>query len=225
MMLAPSNSLFSRIGSGLEPELFHGMPVGAAPWGWAFACGVLKILLAAASLALFLLGDGPIVSAVGWLLLAGGVAELLLGWGSRRSHLGNVTLASGTLTIVAGMFFVASGWTGLLPLANVVMIWLLLRGLVSLDVGFHSRNTLTANWEWLVIRGAVDLGLGVALLMGIHITAVIILVLGSTQEIAAVFGLLLAASFAVAGAGLIAIALAQRRWIPPAGSASREASE
>jgi uncharacterized membrane protein HdeD (DUF308 family) len=207
---------FAMTAQRLEPEVFHGMPAGAAAWGWAFACGSFKLLLAAASVVLFLLDDKPMVSAVGWLLLAGGAAEVLLGWGSRRSHLGSVTLASGALTLIAGMFFVASGWTGLLPLANVVMIWLLLRGLVSLDVGLHSRNTLAANWEWLVTRGAVDLGLGAMLLMGIHITAVMLLLLGSTREIAAAFGLLLAASFAVAGMGLITIALAQRRWTPQA---------
>jgi uncharacterized membrane protein HdeD (DUF308 family) len=196
------------------PNISRGMPIGSAAWEWTLVCGFLKVLLAMAALALPLLETKPMIAGVGWLLIAGGAGEFVLGWGSRRSHLGALTLISGAVTIIAGTIFVVSGWDGFFPLLHVMTIWLLLRAWVAIDVGLHSRNTLAANWEWLTARGLVDLGLGMTLLIGIPITSIVILLFGRTKEVVATFGVLLAVSFAVAGVGLIAIALAQRRWAP-----------
>ena len=145
------------------------------------------------------------------MLLAGGAAEFALGWGAHRTLLGKVTLGSGILTILAGILFVGSGWKGLFPLTSVSMIWLLLRGLISLDVGIQARGAHHADWFWLVLRGFTDFGLGMMLLLGLPMAAIAILLFNETQEMVSSFGIVLAISFAVAGVGLVVMGLTQRR--------------
>jgi uncharacterized membrane protein HdeD (DUF308 family) len=102
------------------------------------------------------------------------------------------------------------------------MIWLLLRGMISLDVGIQARTGYGQSWFWLVLRGVTDFGLGLTLLVGLPMAAVAILLFNETREAVSTFGILLAISFAVAGLGLVVMAFSQRRWeANSAGSARR----
>jgi uncharacterized membrane protein HdeD (DUF308 family) len=183
----------------------------ASSWGWTVACGGLKIAIAASAMALPLLAGRPVAESVGWMLLTGGAAEFALGWGAHRALLGKVTLGSGVLTVLAGILFIYSGWKGLFPLTTISMIWLLLRGMISLDVGIQARAAYGADWFWLVLRGVTDLGLGLTLLLGLPMATIAILLFNETPEMVSSFGVLLAISFAVAGVGLVAMGLMQRR--------------
>lgn len=120
----------------------------ASSWEWTVACGALKIIIAVFALGLPLTVGRPVAESVGWMLVAGGAAEFALGWGAHRALLGKVTLGSGLLTMLAGMLFIYSGWTGLFPLTTVTMIWLLLRGMISLDVGIQARAAYSPEWFW-----------------------------------------------------------------------------
>ncbi|MEA3063981.1 MAG: hypothetical protein QOJ27_416 [Sphingomonadales bacterium] len=183
----------------------------ASSWEWTVACGALKIAIAAFALGLPLAAGRPLAESVGWMLLAGGTAEFALGWGAHRALLGKVTLGSGLLTILAGILFIISGWKGLFPLTTVSMIWLLLRGMISLDVGIQARAAYGADWFWLVLRGITDFGLGLTLLIGLPMATIAILMFNETREMVSSFGVLLAISFAVAGVGLVVMGLTQRR--------------
>jgi len=183
----------------------------ASSWEWTAACGALKIAIAAFALGLPLIAGRPVAESVGWMLLAGGAAEFALGWGAHRALLGKVTLGSGLLTILAGILFIVSGWKGLFPLTTVSMIWLLLRGVISLDVGIQARAAYATEWFWLVLRGITDLGLGLMLLIGLPMATIAILMFNETREMVSSFGMLLAISFAVAGLGLVVMGLTQRR--------------
>ena len=141
-------------------------PFHVSPWQLTIACGLFKIFLAAAALALPLTQVHVLPRLVGWMLLAGGMSELLLSWTGRHSWTGRLTFGSGALTVVLAAMFLGAPWHGLHPLAAFVMIWFLLRGILSLDVGFQSRLGPTANWAWLLVRGFADLGLGLALMAG-----------------------------------------------------------
>jgi uncharacterized membrane protein HdeD (DUF308 family) len=121
-------------------------------------------------------------------------------------------LGSGLLTIAAGILFVLSGWKGLFPLTTITMIWLILRGMISVDVGIQARAGYGRSWFWLVLRGITDLGLGLTLLVGLPMATIAILMFNETREAVSSFAVLLAISFAVAGAGLVAMAFSQRRW-------------
>gem|GEM_PF-1361783 len=184
--------------------------LAAASWEATLACGIFKILIAAAAVALPLIEGRPLAESVGWMLLAGGVAEFALGWGAHRSLLGKLVLGSGILTIAAGILFLLSGWKGLFPLTTITMIWLVLRGMISLDVGMQVRELYSRSWFWLVLRGVTDLGLGLTLLIGLPMASIAMLIFNETREMVSTFGVLLAISFGVAGAGLVAMALSQR---------------
>jgi uncharacterized membrane protein HdeD (DUF308 family) len=197
------------------PPLF-----AASTWGWTVACGALKIAIAASALALPLTAGRPLAESVGWMLLAGGAAEFALGWGAHRTMLGKVTLGSGLLTILAGILFINSGWKGLFPLTSVSMIWLLLRGTISLDMGIQARIVHASDWFWLALRGVTDLALGLTLLLGLPMAMIAILLFNETKEMVSSFGVMLAISFAVGGASLVVMGLTQRRrealMLPPA---------
>lgn len=186
-------------------------PFHVSPWQLTIPCGLFKILLAAVALALPLTHVHVLPRLVGWMLLAGGLSELLLSWTGRHSWTGRLAFASGALTIALAALFISAPWSGLHPLAPFVMIWFLLRGILSLDTGFQSRFGPTANWTWLLVRGFVDLGLGLALMAGAPLAMFAILIFGEVREFVTVFSAALAASFAVAGVGLVAIGLSQRR--------------
>lgn len=180
-------------------------------WCWTLGCGLFKIALGAASIAIPLMEHQPLVSSVGWLLLLGGLAELALGWGNHKSFLGMVTIGSGALTVLAGILFIGSGWAGLFPLTTIVMFWLFLRGLTSLYLGIRSQSDTEPGSNWLVIRGTVDFALGMTLLLSLPITAMVVVAFGATQEAVTTFSGLLAISFLVGGVSLVAIGLKQRR--------------
>jgi uncharacterized membrane protein HdeD (DUF308 family) len=101
------------------------------------------------------------------------------------------------------------------------MIWLILRGMISLDVGIQARAGYGRSWFWLVLRGVTDLGLGLTLLVGLPMATLAILMFNETREAVSTFGILLAISFAVAGAGLVAMAFSQRRWEATHGGGTR----
>jgi uncharacterized membrane protein HdeD (DUF308 family) len=174
------------------------------------ACGALKIAIAALALALPVTVGRPLAQSVGWMLLAGGAAEFALGWGAHRALLGKVTLGSGLLTMLTGILFIGSGWTGLFPLTTVTLIWLLLSGLISVEVGMQARGPYSRDWFWLLLRGATDIGLGLTLLLGLPMAAIAVLLFNETKEMVSSFGILLAISFAVAGIGLVVMGLKQR---------------
>jgi uncharacterized membrane protein HdeD (DUF308 family) len=84
--------------------------------------------------------------------------------------------------------------------------------MISLDLGIQARVTFGRSWFWLILRGITDLGLGLTLLLGLPMATVAVLLFGDTRQAVSAYGVLLALSFAVAGAGLVAMAFAQRRW-------------
>jgi uncharacterized membrane protein HdeD (DUF308 family) len=182
----------------------------ASSWQWTVACGALKLAIAALAFGLSLGAARPVAQTVGWMLVAGGAAEFALGWGAHRTILGKVTLGSGLLTLLVGILLITSGWKGLFPLTTLCMIWLLLRGMISLAVAIEARAVYASDWFWLLLRGVTDFGLGLTLLLGLPMAAFAIFLFNETQEMVASFGLLLAISFAVAGAGLVVMGLKQR---------------
>jgi uncharacterized membrane protein HdeD (DUF308 family) len=186
-------------------------PFHVSSWQLTLACGLFKLLLAAAALAVPITQVHVLPRLVGWFLLAGGLSELILSWTGRHSWTGRLTFGSGAMTVILAALFIGAPWHGLYPLAPAVMIWFLLRGILSLDVGFQSRFGPTANWAWLLVRGFVDFGLGLALMAGAPLAMLAIVIFGEVREFVTVFSATLALSFAVAGMGLVAIALSVQR--------------
>ena len=186
-------------------------PIASGSWQATFAGGIFKVLIAALALSLPLIEDRPLPLWVGGMLVAGGVAELAVGRSARNSVVGKVALGSGAMTVLAGLLFMAAVRMGLAQLTVLTIVWLSLRGLVSLGLALRWRASKAAQ-ALLLVRGATDLALGLALIVGLSVMQIAMLVFGSTPAMATGFLLIIAISFGIAGVGLVVIALSQRGW-------------
>ena len=173
------------------------------------ATGLFTLLLAAASLLLPVFETAPRSGAVGWLLLLAGGAELV--FGSLRASKGvrRATMIAGLLTALAGLVFVFRPFADFFPVANVVMAWLLLRGVFLLVMAFRQEESRLG--AWLALSGAADFLLGALLVVGLPIAGLVVGLFGPTPELIASFSLILAVSFLVSGIAQIGLALAERR--------------
>ena len=185
------------------------LSAGMGPMRSSVATGVFTLLLAAVALSLPFLDIAPRGGLVGWLLLLAGGAELAFGSMRRSGGVRRTTVIAGLLTALAGLIFVMWPFADYFPVANVVMAWLLLRGVFLLVMAF--RQTGSGAALWLALSGSADFLLGALLVVGLPIAAFVVGLFGSTPEIIASFSLILAASFLVTGIGQIGMALGERR--------------
>jgi hypothetical protein len=115
------------------------------------------------------------------------------------------------MTVVAGMIFIGVMSMGLAQLTLLTIVWLVVRALISLRLGLQAGASPSAG-ALLLVRGATDAILGLALIAGLSVLQIAILFFGSSPAMATGFLVIIAISFGVAGVGLISIAVAQRAW-------------
>lgn len=166
-------------------------------------------LLGIAALALPTLDAPPGGAAIGWLLVAAGLLELAA-FGAYRGRGRWVEGAAGTITLIAGLLFLANPTLHFVSASWIVTLWLLLRGLMLLGVAIATRSPLTPLARF---AGPCDLLLALALLIGLPLSAIPLVLFGATPEIVGSFAIVLAASFVVTGASLVVIG---RSWERPA---------
>jgi len=186
-------------------------PIASSSWKSTLAGGIFKLLIAALALSLPLVEERPLPLWIGGMLLAGGLAELAVGWVARHSVVGIVALGSGTMTVLAGLLFMVAAGMGLAQLTVLTIVWLVLRGLTSGLLALRSRSSLPAR-TLLLVRGATDTALGIALIAGLSLSQIALMLFGGTPVMATGFLVIVAISFGVAGVGLIVIAMSERTW-------------
>ena len=184
----------------------------ASTWRWTLGSGVLTILLALIAFWLPEIDWLPRASLVGWLLLVAGVAELALGSRRGSDSVARAALWSGAITSAAGLLFVLRPSSAYFPVANVILLWLLVRGASVLAIAAWTENRRSG--LWLGLGGLVDLILAALMIAGLPLTGLVVAMFGPTPEVVARFALFLAASFAATGVSQIAIALIQRDRAP-----------
>jgi uncharacterized membrane protein HdeD (DUF308 family) len=184
--------------------------------GVELAAGCFTLTLAIVALFLPDLTFAPRGGLVGWLLLLGGILEIVFGAarGSGRSAV--TAIVAGLLTATAGLIFVVRPFAPYFSVANVVTLWLALRGLWVLGSSWSGHAW--ALRSWLAFSGLVDLMLAFLLLSGAHVSLLVVTLFGPTPEIVARFSLILMASFLATGMSQVAAALDDHR---PAQTASR----
>ncbi len=178
-------------------------------WSWTLISGLFTLLL---GLVAFLLPTVEWIAKggfVGWLLFLAGLSELILGWRRGLDAVGKAAVGSGLITALAGLFFIANPASDYLHVANVVMTWLLIRGAWVFAMGMWVHASRTG--YFLVVTGAADMLLGVALIIGLQVSALVVHLFGPTPEIVTQFAFILAISFVIAGLAQVAIALVERR--------------
>ena len=176
---------------------------------WSLGSGLIIIALAAVALFLPEIEWAPRGGLVGWLLVLAGSAEVAFASRRGRDLPGRTAILSGLLTALAGLLFVTNPLAGYFPVANVVMAWLVVRGSVVLVMALKPGRS--APRAWLALSGSADLLLGLVLLAGWPVAALVVSLFGPTPEIVARFSLILALSLFVTGISQAAIGLSRRR--------------
>jgi uncharacterized membrane protein HdeD (DUF308 family) len=175
-------------------------------------------LMLAAGAAMILLGAGALLlpairfaqgAAIGWLLLLGGLVELLAGR-ARHARARDAAMIAGAITTLAGFLFLINPLLGVYPASYVVIGWLLARAAVLLNAAMKANG---GTRFWAAFSGIADLLLGLILLLGLPLAAVVLSLFGPTEEMVASFAYVFAASFLVTGVALLALALTERRAI------------
>ncbi len=206
---ADSFSTGDATGASVETDQSHmmareGLATTRRDRWWELACGLVTILLGA--LAAFLPDLEWISRAglIGWLLLLAGIAELGFGLARRTDPVGVTLMVSGFVTALAGLIFVADPASAYLRVANIVTLWLMVRGiwLISRAIWAHVAHARL----WLGLSAGTDIVLAIVLLAGIPVSLIVVGLFGPTPAIVARFSLIFATSFVVTGISQIAIA-------------------
>jgi uncharacterized membrane protein HdeD (DUF308 family) len=169
-----------------------------------FLPALFTFLLAVVTLLLPLAEGLPTGGLVGWLLLLAGLAEIVFARLHGSSGVGKAALIAGAISALAGLVFVARPFSGFFPVSNVVMISLVIRGLWLVVAAVRLRGSGAGSW--LASTGAVDLLLGLLMLVGLSVAALVVSIFGPTEEIVADFALILATSFLVTSIAQFALA-------------------
>ncbi len=191
-----------------EPAFEHEHS-GHGHWRWTLASGIFTLLLAGIAFFLPDIALLPRGGLVGSLLLLAGIAEASFGIGRRRDRVGQAAIASGLLTAFAGLLFVANPGAGYFSVSNLVIGWLLIRGLLILAMTLRVEPSRSR--VWLAVTGLTDVALALVLIAGLPVSNLVVTLFGPTREIVARFAWILAASFAVTGIAQVAIAFTERK--------------
>ena len=181
--------------------------------GWMWTLGWAAVTIALAILAFFLpdIDWMPKGGLVGWLLLAAGMAESAFGAGRGRDRFAITAMVAGLLSAMAGLLFVTNPLASYLSVANVVMLWLALRGLWVLAISFSPEIRHT--WALVGLSGIVDLLLALVLAAGLPVALLVVTLFGPTPAIVAQFSLIFATSFLVTGMTQATLAFTQRHQV------------
>lgn len=135
-------------------------PTTGAGWGWIIAYGVLSSLFGLAALlwpfpatiaATFIIGIGFTVS---------GVFSLIAGLRGTGAESRGYSILFGILSMIAGIIMVARPLTGAISLTIVVAMWLFIRGVLEIVLGFRMRRR-----RWLMLLlGVVNVLLAVIII-------------------------------------------------------------
>jgi uncharacterized membrane protein HdeD (DUF308 family) len=170
--------------------------------------GLFTILLAAVAMFLPAVEWASAGGLVGWLLFLAGMAELAFSIGRGTELPGRAGRISGLLTALAGLIFIVNPFASFFPVTNLVMAWLLIRGVLLVAMVWKWGKSRAS--AWLAVSGAADLVLGALLLVGLPVRALVVSLFGPTPESVARFSLILAVSFLITGVCQLGIGLQAR---------------
>jgi hypothetical protein len=114
-----------------------------------------------------------------------------------------LAMLAGATTGLAGMLFFLNSDGELLSSATVVTGWLFSRSVILL---LTARLTDGSSKIWLLISALIDLGLGLALFVGLSVMGLVVMIFGAAPQLVASFAWVLAISFLVTGGLLLQLA-------------------
>ncbi|MDE8652822.1 hypothetical protein [Novosphingobium album (ex Liu et al. 2023)] len=164
--------------------------------------GIGTIVLAGAAFLLPLVPFWPGEKVVGWLLISAGILEVAAAL-ARSSGDRTPALLIGLATMLSGLLFILNVAVGFLAAVHIVMGWLFARVALILYRGYRAAGSARVV---LWAGASADLLLALVLLLGLHISTLVVVIFGPTSELVASFALVFAASFFVSGVMILMLA-------------------
>ena len=112
-------------------------------------------------------------------------------------------MSAGLVTALTGLAYSIDLGGRLVPIAGILMAWLLLRAVILL---LASRLEHGSVRRWTLISGLTDLALGVVIALGVSISSLVIALFGPGEALVTSFAWILGASFVATGLLLLQIA-------------------
>jgi len=167
--------------------------------GWAYAIGILMIIVGVLSLVSPLVTGLAVTLAVGALLIVSGVSQCVLAFRAGAFGRGVLIFLFGVVTLIAGVYLVMQPLAGLASITLFLAAYFLVSGILAIVAAFHLRPA--PNWGWMLANGVVTLLLGVLIWRQWPVSG--------AWAVGILFGVQLISS----GAALTAIAGAVRRTV------------
>jgi len=163
-------------------------------WGWTLAYGIVSVLVGVLAFAAPFPATIAATLVVGFFFLAGGIASLVAGFRARHGHRG-YAIFLGLLSVLVGGYMIVQPVGGALSLTLMVIVWLAVRGVMELVVGFRVKRLRVA----MLALGALNLLLAILLYTTVPWSALTLP------------GYILGASFLFSGVVAILAALGDRK--------------
>ena len=130
-------------------------------WGWFLALGIALLVLGTIALGASVAMTIVSMVLLGWLLIIGGVLEGVHAFWRERAWGGFfIDLLTGILYVVVGFMVLANPGEAAMALTLLIALFLMFSGLFRIVVALILRFP---HWGWLILHGAVNLVLGIAI--------------------------------------------------------------
>ena len=162
--------------------------------------GIVLVVLGAVAFAIPPLTMVALSIFLGWVLLVSGVMSLITAFWVRDAPGFWWSLLSAVLRIVVGVILLAMPVEGGFLLTLLLIAFFIVEGAASIMFAFEHRRKLSGKWEWMLVRGVVDVVVGV--LIFVYLPSATAWTIG---------GLFVGINMMFGGAALIAMALHARK--------------
>jgi uncharacterized membrane protein HdeD (DUF308 family) len=129
-------------------------------WGWFLALGILLIIGGTAAVGSAFLMTVFSMFFLGCLMIGGGILEAVHAFGCKKWSGFFIDLLTGLLYVVVGFMVVANPGATAVALTLLITMFLIFGGIFRVVVALVVRYQ---NWGWLLLHGAVNLLLGIAI--------------------------------------------------------------
>lgn len=129
-------------------------------WGWVLGLGILLVVLGVIAFGSSVFMTLATMVVVGWLMIAGGVLQAVHAFTCKAWGGFFIDLFTGILYAVVGFLIVASPGATAVALTLLISMYLICGGIFRMVVAVAVHFP---NWIWLLLHGAVNLLLGIAI--------------------------------------------------------------
>jgi uncharacterized membrane protein HdeD (DUF308 family) len=127
---------------------------------WAFALGLVMIVLGIIAIAAPIFTSLAIELVLGWLFILGGLLQIIYSF--QPPHRGGsffINLLIGIVALTIGILVLANPWAGVISLTLLIGVYFFVDGIFRVFLAFQLKPT--ASWGWLLLNGLLMIVLGI----------------------------------------------------------------